>query len=48
MDVAETQMNKDNVKHVYDELTGKIDHDRLGMRPAPLDWRTDPAAIATR
>jgi glyoxylase-like metal-dependent hydrolase (beta-lactamase superfamily II) len=30
--------NKDNVKHVYDELTGKIDHDRLGLRPAPLDY----------
>ncbi len=30
--------NKENVKHVYDELTGKIDHDRLGMRPAPLDY----------
>jgi glyoxylase-like metal-dependent hydrolase (beta-lactamase superfamily II) len=30
---------KDNVKHVYDELTGKIMHDRLGARPAPLDWR---------
>ena len=24
---------KDNVKHVYDELTGKIDHERLGQRP---------------
>jgi cyclase len=30
--------NKDNVKHVYDELTGKVDHDRLGARPAPLDY----------
>jgi cyclase len=30
--------NRENVKHVYDELTGKIDHDRLGMRPAPLDY----------
>jgi cyclase len=29
---------KDNVKHVYEELTGKIDHDRLGMRAAPLDY----------
>ena len=31
---------KDNVKHVYDELTGKIDHERIGMGPAPLDWRS--------
>jgi glyoxylase-like metal-dependent hydrolase (beta-lactamase superfamily II) len=31
--------NGDNVKHVYDELTGKIDHGRLGLRPAPLDDR---------
>jgi cyclase len=30
--------NKDNVKHVYEELTGKIDHGRLGLRPAPLDY----------
>ncbi len=28
--VVATPMNKDNVKHVYDELMGKIDHDRLG------------------
>jgi glyoxylase-like metal-dependent hydrolase (beta-lactamase superfamily II) len=28
--------NKDNVKHVYEELTGKVDHDRLGMTGAPL------------
>jgi glyoxylase-like metal-dependent hydrolase (beta-lactamase superfamily II) len=34
--VAETDMNKGNVKHVYDELMGKIDHDRLGAAPAPL------------
>jgi glyoxylase-like metal-dependent hydrolase (beta-lactamase superfamily II) len=34
--------NKDNVKHVYEELTGKVDHDRLGARPAPLDWRAPP------
>jgi cyclase len=31
--------NKDNVEHVFKELTGKIDHDRLGRRPdAPLAW----------
>ena len=42
--------NKDNVKHVYDELNGKIDHDRIGARPAPLDWRAplDSSAFATR
>jgi len=27
----------DNVKHVYDELTGKIDHDRVGLRPG-IEW----------
>jgi glyoxylase-like metal-dependent hydrolase (beta-lactamase superfamily II) len=46
--VVETPMNKDNVKHVYNELTGKIDHDRLGALPAPLDWRADPTVIAGR
>ncbi len=30
---------KDNVKFVYEELTGKIDHSRLGLSTAPLDWR---------
>ena len=45
--VAETAMNKDNVKHVYLELTGKIDHDRLGALPSPLDWRATPRGAAT-
>ncbi len=36
--------NKDNVKHIYDEFNGKIDHDRLGVRPSPLDWRASPNA----
>jgi glyoxylase-like metal-dependent hydrolase (beta-lactamase superfamily II) len=39
--VAETPMNKDNVKHVHAELTGKVDHERLGRRSAPLDWRAE-------
>jgi glyoxylase-like metal-dependent hydrolase (beta-lactamase superfamily II) len=43
--VAETKMNKDNVGHVYSELMGKVDHGRLGARPAPLDWR---AGVAPR
>jgi hypothetical protein len=31
--------NKDNVEHVFKELTGKVEHDRLGRRPgAPLSW----------
>jgi cyclase len=30
--------NKDNIKHVFDELTGKVNHDRLGLGPAPLDY----------
>jgi cyclase len=46
--VVETAMNKDNVKHVYAELTGKIDHGRLGVAPAPLDWRAEPRNYATR
>jgi cyclase len=29
---------KDNVKHVYEELTGKIDHSLLGKALAPLDY----------
>jgi cyclase len=33
---------KDNVKHVYQELTGKIDHDRLGLMPAE-GWPYAPA-----
>lgn len=36
--VVETEMNKNNVKHVYEELLGKIDHSRLGGGPAPLNW----------
>lgn len=40
--VVETDMNKDNVKHVYDELMGKINHDRLGAAPAPLDLGAGP------
>ena len=26
---------KDNIEHVFKELTGKIDHDRLGLAPSP-------------
>ena len=37
---AETDMNKNNVKHVHDEMTGKIDHDRLGL----ADWPGGTAA----
>lgn len=40
--VVETAMNKDNVKHVYNEFMGKVDHDRLGARPAPLDLGAGP------
>jgi hypothetical protein len=43
----ETPMLKDNVKHVYDELMGKIDHDRLGARPAPLNWSENPTGIGS-
>ncbi len=38
VDVAGPEMNKGNVKHVYDELMGKIDHERLGATPAPRDY----------
>jgi len=51
--VAEPKMNKEGVKHVYEELTGKVEHDRLGLGPAPLNWRatapvTADTGIATR
>jgi glyoxylase-like metal-dependent hydrolase (beta-lactamase superfamily II) len=39
--VAETDMNKDNVKHVYAELMGKVDHDRLGARPDAPEWKPE-------
>ena len=48
VDVAGPKMNKDNVKHVYDELTGKVDHSKLGTRPAPLDWLAPPTGFATK
>ncbi|MFO0852619.1 MAG: MBL fold metallo-hydrolase [Gemmataceae bacterium] len=38
----------DNVKHVYDELTGKVDHERLGQRPERLNYLpAREAAVAT-
>jgi len=39
--------NKDNVKHVYDELNGKVDHDRLGLRREPLSWPGDDRGTAS-
>jgi glyoxylase-like metal-dependent hydrolase (beta-lactamase superfamily II) len=39
---------KDNVKHVYDELTGKIDHERIGMGPFQLDWAVNASSPAVR
>jgi cyclase len=44
----ETPMLKDNVKHVHQELTGKVEHDRLGALPAPLDWRAPQPGVAAR
>jgi cyclase len=32
------KQNGENIQHVYAELTGKIQHDRLGYNPAPLDY----------
>ena len=46
VDVAGPQMNKDNVKHVYDELMGKVDHDRIGFGPSPLNWTVPNTAVA--
>jgi cyclase len=42
---TETPMLKDNVKHVHDELMGKLDHDRIGFGPAPLDWRANGTEV---
>ncbi len=39
---TETPMLRDNIKHVYAEMMGKIDHDRLGSAPAPLNLGTGP------
>lgn len=41
--------NVDNVKHVYAELMGEVEHERLGVRPAPLDYlpRREPAVTAS-
>ena len=33
--------NKDNIKHVFDELNGKVQHDRLGFNAEPLMWPGD-------
>jgi hypothetical protein len=44
----EARTIKDNIKHVYDELTGKIDYDRIGLGPAPLNWTAEPRAVAGR
>ena len=41
--------NVDNVEHVYQELTGKVDHNRLGSNSSPLEYfpRTEPSVTAT-
>ena len=40
---------KDNVEHVYKELTGKIDHDRLGLGPTDgWPYATPAATLAGR
>jgi cyclase len=44
----EARTIRDNIKHVYDELTGKIDYDRIGLGPAPLNWIADPRTVAGR
>ena len=39
---------KDNVKHVYEELNGKIDHERLGLNASPLDYRFGNPTVVTQ
>jgi glyoxylase-like metal-dependent hydrolase (beta-lactamase superfamily II) len=40
--------NKDNIQHIYDELTDKVKHELLGTRAAPLDYRSDDStAVAS-
>ncbi|MFO0796507.1 MAG: MBL fold metallo-hydrolase [Gemmataceae bacterium] len=46
VDVAGPQMNKDSVKHVYNELHGKVEHERLGWVPSQLEAR--PVAVTRR
>jgi glyoxylase-like metal-dependent hydrolase (beta-lactamase superfamily II) len=41
---TETPMLKGNVKHVHEEMTGKIEHDRLGARPDRPEWRGEREA----
>src|SRR5262249_56469008 len=39
----DAKLIKDNVEHVYKELTGKIEHDKLGRRTdSPLSWPYGP------
>jgi glyoxylase-like metal-dependent hydrolase (beta-lactamase superfamily II) len=44
---TETPMLRDNVKHVHLELTGKVQHDRLGALPSRLEGRIDASGVAT-
>jgi cyclase len=37
--------NKDNIKHVYDELTGKIDYERIGRTPERIDFLPRSATL---
>ena len=38
---------KDNVKHVFDELSGKIDHDKLGFLPYKPRWPLADGSIGS-
>jgi glyoxylase-like metal-dependent hydrolase (beta-lactamase superfamily II) len=44
----DAKANDENLKHVYDELTGKIDHDRLGLRPLGGWPYAEPDRLAGR
>jgi cyclase len=37
----------DNVKHVFNELNGKVDHNRLGFNREPLSWPALEGTIST-
>ena len=42
---------KDNIKHVYNELNGKIDYNKIGQWREPLSWprndETSPVTLPT-
>ncbi len=43
---VDAKEKKENVKHVYDELNGKVDHDRLGSKGSEPNTSVDFAIVA--